>query len=262
MKKNYHTHTVRCRHADGSEREYIEKAIEAGFDTLGFSDHSPYVFRDGYYSSFRMRPEELPDYVDTLTALRGEYRDRIDVKIGLEAEFYRDNWSDYLKLIDHSGVEYLIMGQHYVNGEYPGAPYSGKADDDVSRLDAYVASVIDGARTGLYSYIAHPDMIRFTGDRGLFAKKLEMMVAEVQREGLPFEINMLGLREGRHYPSELFLSILEKRKADVILGSDAHEPRWVFHRETYERALALVDRYHLHLTEEIDTCRLKKHGLL
>ena len=40
MNANYHTHTVRCHHAIGSEREYIEKAISRGFKKLGFSDHT------------------------------------------------------------------------------------------------------------------------------------------------------------------------------------------------------------------------------
>ncbi len=38
---NYHTHTKRCRHAVGEDREYVEAAIEAGLKVLGFSDHTP-----------------------------------------------------------------------------------------------------------------------------------------------------------------------------------------------------------------------------
>ena len=86
--ESLHTHTFRCGHASGTEREYIENAIAAGFDTLGFSDHAPYVFRDGYYSGFRMRPELQEDYVTTLLALREEYKGKIDIKIGYEAEYY------------------------------------------------------------------------------------------------------------------------------------------------------------------------------
>ena len=55
MIANYHTHTWRCRHADGTEREYVERAIEGGLKILGFSDHSPYPFPDGYDSGMRMR---------------------------------------------------------------------------------------------------------------------------------------------------------------------------------------------------------------
>ena len=46
IKANYHTHTKRCRHANGSDRDYIEAAISAGIKTLGFSDHVPLPYRD------------------------------------------------------------------------------------------------------------------------------------------------------------------------------------------------------------------------
>ena len=35
MIANYHTHTWRCRHADGTEREYVERAIEGGIRCWG-----------------------------------------------------------------------------------------------------------------------------------------------------------------------------------------------------------------------------------
>ena len=38
---NYHAHTTRCGHAFGTEREYIEAAIECGIREFGFSDHAP-----------------------------------------------------------------------------------------------------------------------------------------------------------------------------------------------------------------------------
>ena len=260
MKKNYHTHTVRCNHASGSEREYIEKAIEAGFELLGFSDHTPYIFKDGHYSSFRMRPDQLPDYVSTLQALRREFADRIDVRIGLETEYYPDNWEDYKGLVKGSGVEYLILGQHFVRGEAPGEPYSGKDDDDKDRVEAYVSSAIAAARSGMFSYFAHPDMLYFSGDRDYFRERMDYMVKEVQKEGLPFEINLLGLREGRHYPSEWFLDVLRDNHATVVLGSDAHKPKYVYHEETVNRALELVKKYDLTLTEDIDIGKLARLG--
>jgi histidinol-phosphatase (PHP family) len=56
MIANYHTHTPRCRHAKGSEREYVESAIKAGLQVLGYADHSPQIFPAGYDSTFRMYP--------------------------------------------------------------------------------------------------------------------------------------------------------------------------------------------------------------
>ena len=43
MIANYHTHTYRCRHASGTEEEYIYQALDGGLEELGFSDHTPEV---------------------------------------------------------------------------------------------------------------------------------------------------------------------------------------------------------------------------
>ena len=66
MRYNLHTHTYRCNHASGTDREYVEAAIKAGMKTLGFADHCPQFFPNDYYSTFRMRPEAAADYVESL----------------------------------------------------------------------------------------------------------------------------------------------------------------------------------------------------
>ena len=37
MKYNLHTHSFRCNHAAGEDRDYVECAIKAGMKVLGFS---------------------------------------------------------------------------------------------------------------------------------------------------------------------------------------------------------------------------------
>ena len=77
MRANYHTHTWRCHHAYGTEKEYVEKAIESGMEILGFSDHAPYPFPDGYEASNKMLPSQLEDYVNTVLDIRREYEGQI-----------------------------------------------------------------------------------------------------------------------------------------------------------------------------------------
>lgn len=36
IKTNFHTHVQRCRHAGGTEEEYVQAAISLGFTQLGF----------------------------------------------------------------------------------------------------------------------------------------------------------------------------------------------------------------------------------
>ena len=69
---NFHTHTTRCNHAAGEDHQYVEEAIKGGLKVLGFSDHSPYFFSGDYYSTFRMKREQVPGYVDSILALKKE----------------------------------------------------------------------------------------------------------------------------------------------------------------------------------------------
>ena len=86
---NYHTHTARCNHADGTDREYVEAAIQAGVKELGFSDHAPYLFPNtNYYSAFRMKTDELFAYAESVRALQKEYADDIRILLGFELEYY------------------------------------------------------------------------------------------------------------------------------------------------------------------------------
>ena len=157
MIANYHTHTPRCNHAQGSEQEYVDAALSAGLKILGFSDHTPYFFPGDYYSTFRMHPEELPGYVSTVNALRDRYADRLEIHVGVEAEYYPKYFDRLVDFLRQEQVEYMILGQHFVGNE-PVGTYSGRETADKDVLEAYVRQVVTAMETGLYTYVAHPDI--------------------------------------------------------------------------------------------------------
>lgn len=74
---NLHTHTYRCHHASGKDEEYVIKAIENGYDLIGFSDHAPYLFPNGYVSSFRMLPSEAEGYAKSINSLKEKYKGKL-----------------------------------------------------------------------------------------------------------------------------------------------------------------------------------------
>ena len=135
MLANYHTHTYRCHHAEGSEKEYIEAAIRGGIKVLGFSDHTPYLFREPW--QIRMMPEELPGYVETLRALAGRYAGQIELRIGVEAEYYPAHFASHVAFLRENGIRYLLLGQHFLGNE-AGEPYCGRPTEDVCVLERYV----------------------------------------------------------------------------------------------------------------------------
>ena len=250
MLENYHTHTTRCRHASGTEEDYIQHAISAGLKVLGFSDHTPFLFPGTHYSSFRMYPHQIQDYAAAVLTLKEKYADQIEIRLGLEVEFYPDRMADLFRLIEPCGIEYMILGQHFCGNETD-SPYNGIPTDSKAHMERYCNQLITAMETGFFSYVAHPDLLLFTGDAAFYRNQITGLCQAAKQMGIPLEINLLGLRQQRHYPHEPFWEIAGAVGCPVVLGSDAHNPRDVTDKDAEARALEIVKRFDLQLLEHI-----------
>ena len=250
MIANYHTHTPRCRHAFNPEIEYVETAVAQGVKILGFSDHTPQFFAGEYYSRMRMRPEELQDYVDTVTALKSQYADRLQIHLGLEVEYYPAIFPKLLEVLRDQPIEYMILGQHW-SGNEEGEEYNGRPSQSEEKLARYVDQVIEAIHTGLFTYIAHPDILRYEGDPKRYAYHMGRLCKAAKSCQVPLELNLLGIREERHYPNLLFWETAAQEGCQVVLGSDAHRPEQIIVPEAEETALHMVRKYGLELLETV-----------
>ena len=250
MTENYHTHTVRCRHAAGTEEEYILSAIEAGIKVLGFSDHTPFLFPGDYYSTMRMFPDQLEDYVASVLALKEKYKDKIDIRLGLEVEYYPDRMADLFRLIAPYDIEYFILGQHWCGNEQ-NELYNGRATEDKVQLERYCSQCIEAMETGLFTYFAHPDLIYFTGDSAFYRQQMERLCRSALDCRMPLEINLAGYLTNRHYPREDFWEIAGKAGCQVVIGSDAHTPESIVMPTVEAKAMALVEKYDLQLLSSV-----------
>lgn len=255
MLANYHTHTYRCLHASGDDEEYVQKAIAEGLKILGFSDHAPYIYPNGFVSYYKMTPAGADEYFSSICALREKYKDKITIHIGYEAEYYPALWQETLKFWESKNTpEYLILGQHFIREEYPAEQkihsYSGIGDK--SCLKTYVDTVTEGIATGKFTYIAHPDVVSYhDGDLDYYREQMTRIIKSAKAAGLPLEINLLGLAESRRYPNPHFWEIASQFSPEVILGCDAHEPERVADKNEITEALRFADKYHLNVVEEV-----------
>lgn len=248
MKANYHTHTFRCLHADGTEREYIEEAIAGGLEILGFSDHTPYPFPDGYSSGMRMELSELEEYVDTLIALRDEYKNDIEIHIGLETEYYPRHFTQLMRFCEDYPIEYFLLAQHALNNEYDG-PYSGYPISSPDAPQIYVEQLEEAMDTGKFLYLAHPDLLYFTGDEALYEKWMRRLCRSAAAHDLPLEINLLGIEDRRNYPDPLFWKIAGEEGMSAVLGADAHHRTDVCRPDAEAAGIALAQRFGIHLSD-------------
>ena len=115
MDYNFHTHTYRCHHATGTPEKYVKRAVENGIKNMGFSEHIPFIFPDGFESSYRMPYCEVMSYRADVMALKEKYKDKINIFYGFEMEYYPKYFEKMLKNAEKFRAEYLVLGQHFIN---------------------------------------------------------------------------------------------------------------------------------------------------
>ena len=261
MKVNLHTHTYRCGHADGEDREYIENAIRNGIEVLGFSDHAPFAFPpDGYESPHRVPMADAREYVESISALRDEYKGKIDIKIGFEMEYYPKYFDMMLKTVRDVGAEYVIMGEHYLRNELPEKrnAMSSRFVNDENDLRDYVDAVCMGIATGVYTYVAHPDMVLYDTNSPIYRSEMRRLCETAKRYNVPLEINLQGVRLRRQYPSEVFWSIAGEVGCKAVIGADAHSPCEVYDGESLKIVEALVKKCRLEVIEKPEIVDIRK----
>lgn len=254
MKANYHTHTTQCQHAFGEDREYVEEAIRAGLRILGFSDHCPWIYKSDYVSNIRMTPQETDGYFSSLEKLRREYEKDIDIFIGFESEYLPELMEKQDAFLKDYPVDYMILGQHFLDSESD-FNYSGRMADDEDRLIRYVDLCIEGARSGRYLYLAHPDLIYYTGSDKIYQREMKRLCEAMKQMNIPLEYNLLGLAIHRNYPEERFWQIVRNTGNSVIFGVDAHRPEQFADRQTLELAKKQCEGMNVVEQLTLDRCK-------
>lgn len=254
MKANYHTHTTRCQHASGEDREYVEEAIRAGIRILGFSDHCPWIYQNDYVSNIRMMPQETDGYFASLEKLRKEYEKDIEIFIGFESEYLPELMEAQDAFLKDYPVDYMILGQHFLDYESD-FNYSGRMADDEDRLIRYVDLCIEGAKSGRYLYLAHPDLIYYTGPDKIYQREMKRLCEAMKQMNIPLEYNLLGLAIHRNYPEERFWQIVRNTGNAVVFGVDAHRPEQFADRQTLELAKKQCEGMNLVEQLTLDRCK-------
>ena len=243
MRYNLHTHTHRCHHAQGSDREYVEAAIKAGIQVLGFADHCPQFFPTDYYSTFRMRPDAAEEYAASIRALAQEYQKDITILLGFETEYYPEIFEELHTLVRQLGCDFLIMGQHFIDNEYDRESFYA-SDPSRADIDRYIEQTLEGLRTGAFTYIAHPDIMGFREeDRAYYRMRMRGFCEKLRQMNIPVEYNLLGVRNRKWYPNPVFWEVAAEAGCPTVLGYDAHSPEMLLDKALYEQCVGELKAY-------------------
>ncbi len=226
---DFHLHTTFC---DGknSPREMVEEALARGMTHIGFSGHSPAP----YATDFTMT--DVDAYYDAIHALQEEYRGRITVLCGIEADLYTP--------VDVTRFDYRIGSVHDVKcgADYLTVDHSEAVltagvtrffgGDWYAFAEAYFGETAKLARVSP-DIIGHLDLLtKYNEDGHLFDDTHPRYVAAAKAAidallplGVPFEINTGAISRGYRttpYPAPHLLSYIGEQGGTVILSGDAH----------------------------------------
>ena len=248
-KQNLHIHTT---YADGRDtpKQMIEKAIERGFDSIGFSEHS--------YSEFSLYPHQMTVadmeiYKQEICNLKKEYKGIIDIFCGLEFEMYSD--------VDTDGFDYLIGSVHYLdangnietfdNGlestlDYINRNFQG---DGLAFAKKYYETVVMLPQKRNFDILGHFDLVIKNNDKGGFVDVHSKEYLDYGLEAIHalkgkipfFEVNTGAISHGYRkepYPQMEFLKEFKNLGFGVLITSDCHNREFI--DCYYEQARELI----------------------
>jgi len=251
---SFHSHTSRCGHARGTDEEYILEAIKKGLKVIGVTDHI--FFPDLDQPGTRGSYSQLNDYVSSILSLKEKYKDKITILLGFECEYFEKYDSYYHHLIKDLPFDYFLLGQHFLIKDNEIVYLRNYLDDSIP--EEYIREVTKGIETGLFTYLAHPDLIlttKFSFDES--AKEISYRICKLCKEkDIPIEINLNGMTwsiPGRlTYPVDDFWKIASEVGNKVVIGYDAHWPEFYGETKYMDRALSIVEKYNLILLNKED----------
>lgn len=223
-----HCHTPLCHHAIGEPDAYAAVALRRGFKGITFTCHCP--LPDGFSSRVRMAPEQFDDYVAMIHATRDRYAGKLDVRLGIESDFYPgvEPWLE--KLHARVPLSHVLGSIHYQVSDYRKLYYTG---DVIAYQELYFDHLALSAESGLFDTLAHPDLIKnesvadwdFQRIRPTIARALDRIAAT----GVAMELNTSGMLKAypEMNPSPSMLAMMHERGIPVVIGADAHDPERV-----------------------------------
>lgn len=223
-----HSHTPLCKHARGEPEEYAAVAEARGLKGIIITCHCP--LPDGISHAVRMAPEQYETYVAAVARARSAYAGRVDVRLGLESDFYPgvEPWLE--KLHARVPLHHVLGSVHTQVPDYRGRYFNG---DYFAYQQTYFDHLAQSAETGLFDTLAHPDLVKNEAPHEWDFARIEPFILRsldrIAKTGVAMELNTSGVNKAlpEINPGPRILAMIRERGIPIVIGADAHRPERV-----------------------------------
>lgn len=246
-----HVHTPFCPHGTKDDfKEYIERGIQLGYAGLSFTEHAPLPERfcdPTPEKDSAMSKDDLFTYIAQIKSLKDQYREIIEINIGLEVDFIEGYESETKHFLNEVGpyLDDSILSVHflYINHHYYCLDYSLQGFQEILRqcdnnlqtlYEKYRQTVLMSIETNLGQY--KPTRIGHITLPTKYQKVYPMpkssiplfieVLDEVKENHLTLDYNGAGVAKpdcGEPYPPTWLVQEAVQRQIPLIYGSDAHK---------------------------------------
>lgn len=241
---DYHMHSV-LSDGKNSYEEMVLSAISKGLDEIGFTDHVCLKPVD-----WAIRVEDIPVMTRQILDLKAEYKNEIQIRYGIEVDYFPGREDELRDLIDSIPVDYVIGSVHFIgdwNFDTDQSLYGKWSNDKL--YEKYFTLIKQAAQSGLFDIIGHIDIIKKfrvypeSNQDKLFDDTLKI----IKDHNLVVELNTGGMDRpcAEFTPSPHLLQMCYQHHIPVTLSSDAHRAEQIARH--YESAVALLS--HIGYTE-------------
>jgi histidinol-phosphatase (PHP family) len=249
LKFNLHTHT---RFSDGSSdpEDYVKEAIKQGFDSLGFSDHSPVPFEN----TFAIGDADVDNYIQAILQLKNTYSfmsasPGLRILLALEIDYIPGITLPFHHYRKNHNFDYLIGSVHLVKNaaseklwfiDGPDISIYDKglkeifSGDTKKAVNSYYHQLQDMIVTQKPDIIGHMDKIKMYNRDRYFSEKdawyltlVEETLEMAAKAGCVIEVNTRGIYKKRSetlFPGPEILKKIHQMNIPVTITSDAHKP--------------------------------------
>jgi len=223
---DYHIHTT---FSDGKDSylSYLEVARKKDLAEIGFTDHITIVPVD-----WGVKEIDFPVMRENLKNLCNNFSEDVQVRFGLEMDYFPDKEEEIRQIISYFPVDYVIGSVHFIddwNFDSDKSLYGKWPNNDLYQM--YFELVQQAAKSGLFDVIGHFDLIKKlqcwpeTDQNSLFEETLKIL----KEANMVLELNTSGIDRpcGEFFPNREILSFACKLGVPVTLGSDAHQSNQV-----------------------------------
>ena len=242
---DYHVHTSFSGDCAALPKTVIERAIEKGVRHLCLTDHLDYDYMESGVC-FEFDPEE---YFHRLLPLKEQYRDKIDLCIGIELGL-----QPYLSMRHHNLVfsypfDFVIGSIHLVHCRDPYYPSYFEGREESEAYMEYFKCILQNLKTySNFDVFGHLDyVVRYGPSKNMhysyekYQEILDEILRSLIKKDIGLEVNTGGYKYGLDEPNPCKDVILRYRELGgklITLGSDAHAPEYLAFE--YDRAATLL----------------------